>query len=299
MIMPWRQIEKPKSVKPNQKLSEEYAGRGSTGLLLFERPFNRRRMSAYKKAMKEDRFRGTIWAKCFCKEDGHWWRVNGQTTSVSALELFEEGGFVPNFYISLEVYEADTLKEVRELWNTFDTRDSAKDTSDINNSFAKLDPRLAGVPKGLINTLVAGMSLSQWDPYYSNKSSAADRAELLLTNDNFCHWAVDMIQNGSSKTRKRKIEKAAAVAAMLDTWRKFPDEATKFWEGVRDANGINPEGGDRVLSDFLLQQRNRRNFYEDLWTDYGKCLKAWNAWRENRPVKELVFRVNDKLPEIK
>lgn len=296
--MAWREKEKLKSVKVTQKLAEEYAGKGNTGLLAFDRPFKRWRANAYKKLMQEGKFRTTAWAKCFCKEDGNWWRLNGHHTGISAFELFEQG-WVANFSVSLEVYEADTLVEVRELWETYDTRNSSRDISDINNSFASLDPKLAGVAKGTINTLVAGMSLSEWDPYYSNKSSAFERAEMLIEHATFTHWFVEIVQNGSSKTRKRKIEKAPVVATMFDTWKKFPQEATKFWEAVRDANGTNPLSADRVLSDFLLAARPRRNYYEDLWTDYGKCRKAWNAWRGNQEIKELVFKPKDSLPPIK
>lgn len=300
--MPWREKEKLKSVKPTKALADEYAHAGKnspTGLLAFDRPFKRWRTNAYKKMMELNQFRPCRWAKCFCHEDGNWWRVDGQHTSVAVWELFEQGGWTPSFTVILETYEADTLADVRKLWQTFNTRNSARDISDINNSFAGLDPKLAGVAKGSINTLVAGMSLSEWDPYYSNKSDAFERAEMLLEHAPFTHWYVDIIQNGSTKARQRKVEKAPVVAAMFDTWRKFPKEATKFWELVRDATGIDPLSADRVLSDFLLATRSRRNYYEDLWTDYGKCLKAWNAWRGNQTVKELTFKPKDTLPLIK
>jgi hypothetical protein len=131
MIMAWRQTEKPVAVKVNQKLTEEFAGRGDIGMLAFERPLSKRRANAYKKLMKEGKFRDVAWAKCFCKEDGHWWRINGQTTSTAALELFEEGLAV-EFYVILETYEADTLKDVRELWERFDAPDVVCDFSGVN-----------------------------------------------------------------------------------------------------------------------------------------------------------------------
>jgi hypothetical protein len=133
MMMAYRELEKPQVLKMTRKLAEEFAGRGDAGLLAFEHPFNRQRMNAYKQAMKENRFRGTPWAKCFCKEDGCWWRVNGQAASTAALELFEEG-YTVNFHIALEIYEADTLQDVRELWETFDTRYSVSGVAEVNSS---------------------------------------------------------------------------------------------------------------------------------------------------------------------
>lgn len=299
--MAWRELEKLKILKVTQKLAEEYAGRGNTGLLMFDRPFKRWRVSLYKKRMKEGNFRTTAWARCYCKEDGKWWRVNGQHTSIAVCELFEEG-WVANFSVSLETYEADTSLDMRVLWNTFDTRDSGRDLSDINNSVASLDPRLAGVAKGVINTIVAGLSLSTWDQYYGQKATAEERAELLIEHADFAHWFVELTMNNvpGKKQRKKKLEKASVVATMFDTWQKFPQEATTFWEAVRDGNGPDAKVADRVLERFLIGSKEQRTYFEGLWMDYGTCRKAWNFWRKNQKIedKDIKFKVKDSLPEI-
>jgi hypothetical protein len=295
--MAWRQVGKPKTVMVTQALAKEFAGQGSTGILVFDRPLKEWRLAAYERAMKAGEFRPVVWAKCFCKETNGSYRVNGQHTSTVVLRLDP----LPELYAILESYEADTLEDVRNLWTTFDWSGSSRSSSDINLSFARLDDTLSRVRPRSIDLIVSALSFWQWGDGYHTKSSQADRAELILEYSEFAIWVEEILRGGETISRSKPISKIAVVSAMFSTWNVSKKAATDFWSAVRDGSTPDVKSADRVLQIYLLENmtKTRYNFRADLRADFVRCLKAWNAWRGNETITVLRYSPTDSLPKVK
>jgi hypothetical protein len=291
--MSWRLTEKPKTVRVTRPLAREFA---NMERVTNERPLRERRLVVYRKILAEGGFRPVAWAKCYCKETDETYRVNGQHTSImlSSLET------IPEFYATIESYEADTLADVSRLHATFDAQSQSRTANDIYLSFAGAVPELRDVPSTIISTATPAIWYAKiQDQTWS--MTAPERAEGLLDNVEFIQWLATIINTGPAY---RSLRRSPVVAAMLLTWQRDPDDATIFWEGVRDETGEHPHDPDRKLARWLLltamgghsivgknrQKAGPREFFV-------KCLRSWNAWRKDTTIT-LRYIPDAELPAV-
>jgi hypothetical protein len=291
----WRLTKEPKSEKLTRELAEQVAGLSDVSTVLgFDRPLKPSRWKNYKKLMETNKFRALNWSRCFCKETGITYRVDGQHTSYAACKASP----FPDLFVIMANYEADTLEDVRALWETFDTQGAARNASDFNNAFAKMSPRLRELPKRLINRIVSGLAVAECGIYFAHEMTQGQRANLILEHEKFAVWAADIIRGGDDAENREKINRIAVLAAMALTYQKNPGKAAEFWPAVRDGTGTNTKGGDRVLERYLISTvtREARNYYQDLEEDFFKCLDAWNQWRGGLKKGVLHYKKGEEPP---
>lgn len=267
-----------------------------------ERPLSERRLMVYERLFREGSFRPVTWAKAFCRETKGWYRVNGQHTSNL---LFSWKDKLPEFFVTVEEYECDTLEDVAKLYATFDSKMQSRSSNDIYNSFASTIPELAAIPSRTINKSVSGMAYYTWGTDQHSKQPA-ERAELLLDYPEFVLWLNSLTSNIEREERGTSaiLYRAPVIAAMFGTWQKTKGDATKFWTAVRDETDPSPGMPTRKLAKFLartgvnmgsgarhLRKADNREFFV-------KCLHAWNAWRGDETTN-LNYYPDAKLPAIK
>lgn len=295
--MAWAMPEKPRTVRATKQIADEFVDMEPPP---HDRPLSERRMMVYRKLFKEGGFRPVAWAKCFCKETGSTYRVNGKHTStlLSSMEV------IPEFYVVVESYEADTLEDVARLYATFDSRIQLRTVGDINRSFAASNPELATVSSRIINSVVGGMSYAKWLDGYA-AIPAADRAEMMLDNVEFVLWVRDMFGNSGDSSKARPLMRVPVVAAMYATYQRSQKDSEAFWAAVRDESGPRPTCPDRKLAKFLSTQsvengagaRKPQSRMARPREFYVKCLHAWNAWRKNS-VTDLKFYAESPIPKV-
>lgn len=304
--MAWKLVGKQKTVRVTRPLAAKFATMEPAP---GDRPLSERRLLVYQRALAEGRFRPVEWATAYCKETGGTYRVNGKHTSTMLSGLAK----IPEFYATIQEYECPTLRDVAELYATFDASIQSRTARDVYLSFASTVPELRNLPPRLISTVASGMAMHlangdrtggrQW-------GQAVERAELLLEYTDFCEWWCRVVSageenNGRGHDGRRKgqmLIRQPVAAAMMATYIVDRTKASEFWCAVRDETGGKNNLADRVLARYLRDTavdtaKNRTaKLLADSRAIYSKCLTGWNAWRAQRPT-DLKYYADKPVPE--
>jgi len=289
--MGYELVGTPRAHKVTKSMAEKWAGMEQ---VRNDRPLSTPRVEAYKKLAVAGLMRPVHWAKAHCLETQENYRVNGKHTS-TAFSQMEETPDTLQAYV--EEYQCDTLRDVAELYATFDSRITLRTTSDINRSFAAVDPELCDLQAKIVNLGISAISLWKWGLSYE-KVQPAERAECLFDPECKCffRWLSEMVSD--SKVNKR-IRRAPVVWAMYATFRKSRKSATEFWAAVRDETGVSPATADRKISRWLMENAvdstGRRAGTNEM---YARCIIAWNAWR-TKTNTNLAYHPDAKVPAVK
>lgn len=293
--MGWKLLDRPKTQKVTRHLAKQFAEMTAAP---HDRPLSERRMMVYRKMLLEGTFRPVTWSSALCVETGDVYRVNGKHTS-TVLSSMEK---LPDFFITLEEYECDTLEDVARLYATFDSKMASRTAADINMSFAATVPELSGIPARVINPAVSGMSYHIWHDRVGHRQ-AAERAELLMEHPDFVLWLSEMVSSGDGGS-SRSICRQPVVAAMFAGWQKSKSGATEFWSSVRDESGPTPDLPSRKIAKYLnaTPVKNGSGASKvkaaSVREIYVRCLHAWNAWRKGERT-DLRYYPDADIPSAK
>jgi hypothetical protein len=293
---------KPVTQRVTKKLATEFAEMDPAPR---DRPLSERRLSVYRSLWSKGLFRPCTWARAHCAETGGLYRVNGKHTSTLLAGLPE----IPEFYVTVEDYQCDTLEDVAQLYGTFDSRLQSRTASDINLCFAGTIPELAGLSRTTINLVVGGINYHQDGAGAAQARQLAERAEVLVEYPEFALWLSGLFsppsgENGISGRRSCKhLQRSAVVAAMFACWQKAQGPATVFWTAVRDETGSTPAAPDRKLARYLLTTgvNNGAGANKTRVADgreiYVKSLHSWNAWRRGENT-DLRYYAEKPIPKV-
>jgi len=173
-------LGRPKTHKVTKALAKQFAEMEPAP---HDRLLSERRLQVYQRLFAEGTFRPCTWAMAHCKNTGEVYRVNGKHTSIMLSGLEN----LPEYYVTVEEYDCDTLEDVARLYATFDSKMMSRTTNDINMSFASTVRELVGISRKTINVAVGGMSYHIWQGGFGNHQPA-ERAELLLEHTPFVQW---------------------------------------------------------------------------------------------------------------
>jgi hypothetical protein len=250
----------------------------------------------YQRILSNNEFRPVTWAAVYCKETRETYRVNGKHTSIM-LSGMED---IPEFFVTVERYECDTLHDVASLYNTFDSRLGSRSAHDLNLAFAATMPELAGIQKRFIHYVVTAASYAKWGESYS-AVPPQERAELLLDHGEFVAWLSEMF---IADKRHKHIQRGPVVCAMLATWYKAKSPSTEFWSLVRDESHHDKDHPSRTLARYLA----RVNIASGRGSApgrtmagarelYVKSIHAWNAFRRGSTT-DLKYHASAKVPAV-
>jgi hypothetical protein len=278
-------IGTPRAHRVTKKMAETWA---TMEQVRNDRVLSVKRVEAYKTMAAKGLMRPVQWAKAVCLETHETYRVNGKHTSTA----FSQLETIPEHVTAIvEEYQCETLRDVAELYGTFDTRLQMRTASDINKSFAGIDEELCDLPIKIVNLGVTGVSMWMWKNSYDTHP-AQERAECLFDPEVklFLRFLYEAI--GSSRSTKR-MRRAPVVWAMYATWRKSRSAAMDFWSAVRDETGENPKSPDRKISRWLMETNvGRRSGNPEM---YARCIHSWNAWRAKTQT-DLKYHADKPLP---
>lgn len=302
--MSWRLLDRPKTQKVTRTLAKQFAEMEPAP---HDRPLSERRLQVYHRLLAEGQFRPVTWASALCKETEDVYRVNGKHTSTLLAGLEK----VPEFFVTIEEYEADTLEDVAKLYATFDRVCRAAAPIDIYLSFASTVEELKDIPPHLIKLAVPSLAYEKWGQDSYSKTPA-ERAELVFDDAAAVLWIAGIMARDDGRKfvpDAAKLRRQPVVAAMFTTMRKSMKAATEFWSAVRDETGPQPTCADRKLAKYLLttgtivssgsSSRNPRKkvIKSNNREIFVKCLHAWNAWRKNETTN-LNYHADAKVPAI-
>ena len=309
--MAFKLIGLPQVKKATPNLAKMFAEMEPTP---YERPFQMARLEYHQQQYEQGFMRSLSWAKGYCKETKKVYRFNGRHTSTCLLTITP---FPANIPITIETFECDTLVDVGNLFQTFDAMASARSSSDINGCYAAAVPSFKNVSLSVISIAVSGIDyqtrgLFPGQERHHTRPSAAERAKKMYDYVDFICWLNRTLtgdhggQNHSRlKERKVNLRRQATVAAMLSTFEKNKSDASKFWSEVRDDIGLAPEMPTRRLAGFLRIVGVRGGHAYDVSKVvstreiYVKCIRSWNAWRNQESTFDFRYFPDKPLPDIK
>lgn len=303
--MSWKTIEKPKTVLASKSLIDEFVEMEPAP---YDRPLSERRLMVYRRILNSGDFRTVVWASAWCAETGCTYRINGKHTSTMLKGLNP----IPEFWVTVERYQCETLKEVANLYNTFDSSLASRTTNDINMSFAATIRELEGVPSRVIGLTVSAASFHEFGDDATKKVSAAERAETLMDNWTFAVWmrkklglyGIASSENKSTHaTGSKYVMRAPVVQAMMATYRRNETRSTEFWKLVIEESAANNMDPTRKLARYLIQialsggsGRTTKKVVQGREV-YVKCLHAWNAWRKGESTS-LNYHADSPYPSV-
>lgn len=287
-------IDGPKYLKLTRKLATEFANMTRCP---DDREIQDARTQMLKKAVHAGRFRAPDWASAVCLETGIEYRVNGKHTST----MFSSwDGELPKLMVSVTQFECQTLKEVAELYATYDAKFSTRNSSDIYVVYARSVPELANVHKSTIRLAAAGMGYARWErTTCTGHSSNEDRANLLINNPDFVLW-LEALQ---TKLKDNLfLHRGPVVAAMFKTWERDQEECDAFWNEVKTGSNTDTKSPSRVLQRWLLGVILSRKGNKDIEQTHDhemlvKCIHAFNAWKRGESTK-LKYYAAVGTPEV-
>lgn len=294
--------EKPKTVLATPGLIREFVEMEPAP---HDRPLSERRMMVYERILRNGEFRPVTWASVVCIETASTYRVNGKHTSL----LLSKQNPIPEFYVTVERWECDTLSDVGSLYNAFDSSLGNRTSKDINAAFAATIPQLRDVPMKLIDLTVVAAAFHKWSDAERPRVPPAERAEELLDNFDFTTWMRDHVFETVSfgtNSSSRPLLRGPVTSAMMATYRKAPRVSAEFWKAVMLESAPNRDDPTRILARFLIRAsiansrggpKNPEKQAVGQREMYVKCIRAWNAYRSGEPTT-LQYRAKDPLPEI-
>lgn len=308
----FREVSKPKHVKVDRALAKKFAEMvGVPGDRGNEKTIQKARREMHREAILTGNHRGNEWATVKVLSDGKTYRVNGKTTAMVLLDLFNQKVEFPPFVAVIREYEADDYEGAAALYATFDNAKSSRSKSDLTKTAAYSIEELRSLSSRSLSLVTAGLSFEKWETKY-RRVPTTKQASLLHDNVQFALWVSEILP-AKKRGRKKKdaeetetvecdhMRRVPVIAAMARTYFRDPHRANEFWGLVRD----DMDGGKghpiRKLRNFLLTYgigapSGEKKVVSDREM-YVKCLLAWNSYAAGETTTNLNYFKDMETPE--
>lgn len=298
-----RKLKDARTERITKEMAEKHA---KLDTVHVDRPLSERRLDVYRDVLKRKEFRPVNWASAYCQETRQSYRVNGRHTATlfSSVDLDKQ----QPLFAQIEEYICGTLKDVAELWSTYDSSLQVRNATDINRSFAMSITELRDIAAQnmkIINLAVGGLAFYQSPTSVGvldgGRGGFADRAELLFDHVEIVQWISDTLFTDVAFDNAKPLRRVPVVAAMIGSYYKCQRDAKVFWTAVLadEGSSISPE---RQLYRFLRESQvitrsahKKKVFPREF---YGRSVSAWNMWRSKQTAK-LTYRSAGNLPAFK
>lgn len=230
------------------------------------------------------------------KVKGRTVRMNGQHSSTMLSEL--NGSFPEGLRVHLDTYKLDDETDLAVLFRQFDARKSSRTGSDVAGAYQGLHKNLAGVPKPVAKLAVEGIAYCL--RHVEGVSNLAGDDQYTLFDQTRFHPFIQwMGEVHSIKTPEMKVIPVAA--AMFATFEVNAEQARIFWDQVsRGGVEFDDNAPSTVLDNWLKAAKNadeKRKLQLKPGNFYQACIYAWNAFREEKQLKDIKHRVDKGLLE--
>lgn len=259
-----------------------------------DRELSESRMESHKKKVATGEFYTPRWSKCYCKENGITYRVDGKHSST----LFTQIPIPSGMTVTILEFEAETKIDVAVLYTQFDTPESVKTKSDTLKAITSFNELINSLPVKFKNDISKAFELAINPTKGKCSNNIRERALGMLEPEKltFIEWLYNNLYIGYSGAKH--IWRSPVMAVMYLNYQKDPQDTLEFWGRVRDENGDKPTWVCRQLAKWLTTTslNNTPDIYREF---YVRCMQAWNAHREGNMERDLKYYKNSKLPVIR
>jgi len=223
-------------------------------------------------------------------------RMNGHHSSTM---LHERDGQVPKgLYVHQDGYEVEHKTDLALLFRQFDPRKSSRSMLDISGAYQGLYEDLQGVDNRIAKLAVEGIAFYEKHLIGSRVKLGEDQYTLFdqLLHHPFICWVGDLY---NIKTPELRVVPVAS--AIYATFSANENEARVFWDQVARGGVEFDDSAPSTLLDSWLKMikspDGKRKWKPKPLEYYQGCIYAWNAYRQEKMIKEIRPRVDKEVLE--
>jgi hypothetical protein len=225
-------------------------------------------------------------------------RMNGQHSS-KILAEWEGADFPQNFIVHLDQYEVTDDNGLALLFRQFDDRKSGRSPADVAGAYQGLYPPLREVPKGSAKLAVEG--IGWWRRHVEGLPVPNGDSIYSLMAETGLHPFIQWV--GEVFTIKTpELKRVPVVAAMYATFIGAEEDARKFWSEVaRGGVEYDDNHPTTVLDAWLkaIKEGDRAAEKHKPADFYQGCVYAWNAFFDDKPLKDIKSDLKKGLHTVK
>lgn len=221
-------------------------------------------------------------------------RMNGNHSSNMLWKLPEP--FPNHLKVHIDEYDAETPEDVVELFRQFDARQSARTPADVSGAYQYRHRELHDIPRAIARSGIEGIAwyLSVIEGLPTGKGDERYKLFRQSAYYDFLHWLGTLLDIKTPELRRTEV-----IAAMYatDLVASGDHQSHLFWEEVaRGGRQYEDTHPTTVLDKWLKACRDgtcgdqMKKAYH-----YQGCIYAWNAYREERTIKDIRFLTSKGL----
>lgn len=246
-----------------------------------ERGLKKKRLEFLKDRIRDGLFHSPTWAVAFVR--GKRFRINGKHSSTALSQ--SKDCFPQGLHVAIEEFQCESESDLAELFEQFDNSESVRDTVEVLNAHARVEPLLSDVAISSIRRAVDGVAM-EYHMRGGLRLTKGERAAIVHTHQDFIIW----FQRFASDSVMSLSTVAGAVYA---TWAKDAVAALEFWSLVKSEEHPDVTHPTRQLSRWLREVRASKVHNASAtrrYTNsgfYERCIHAWNCYRRGGRMKQL------------
>ena len=288
----WKELQ-PELISLTPEAAEQHQARPHLdGDRDVESTSGRKRIKWLDAKVQNEQFFTPRWVLAFY--DGKWWRIDGGHSSKMLVSC--NGHFPHGKFVNVLRFECETLEDLTDLYNQFDSYRSRRTMADKAKASASIHDNIKDVRPTWITRAISGIV------FYANdaaptKMDEDDRIAYIHSDPDFIRWSLEYV-------RHRHLSSNGPVAAMYRAFAADEDQATEFWSAVRDKTATTPEHPTRILAEYLgecasvaMKTSPRSKIFYSPRARYVKCIHAWNAWQHGTTT-DLKYHHRADIPKM-
>jgi hypothetical protein len=270
-----------------EPITRELAGKFATMMpSVTERQFSQKRFDFLVERYEAGLFLPCHWASVVLNGEEH--RMNGNHSSNLVWKLPDP--FPTDLIAHIDQYEAETQEDVVELFRQFDARESARTPLDVAGAYQHAHPELAAIPNAIAKRGIEGIAwYVRWiEGIPTGKGD--DRYKLFRRAEyyDFLQWLATLLDMKTPEMRKMEVIAAMYATELVASGN---NESHLFWEEVGRGGRQWEEQHPTTVLDKWLKSCHDGTCGDQMKAayHYQGCIFAWNAYREDRTIKDIRF----------
>lgn len=221
---------------------------------------------------------------------GQDYRMNGQHSSTMLDELAKtaNGNFPTDLKVHMDTYDVGNDEgALAILFRQFDDRKSGRTPGDVAGAYQGLNEKLRDVPRASAKLAVEGVSWYRRHILGVNKNLTGDDIFVQFAEqglETFIIWVGEIFTIKTPEMKRKEIV-AAMYACFADG---NEQEARNFWaEVARGGKEYDDNHPTTVLDAWFKRIKEEKDDKIKGGDFYQGSIYAWNAYREERPLKDI------------
>lgn len=215
--------------------------------------------------------------------NGKKYRVNGGHTSTFFADHLD-GPFPTNLKAEIMHFDCDTLQDLAELFDQFDSPRSSRKLRESYTSHIKTTPGLEGISTWLVQKVIVGIATAT-ELVDGGRIDRETRVRMVHSEQDAINFFAANSEFGLA-IRNKSIFAAPVIGACYSMWEAHKHDniadVEAFWILVSTENHPENDHPTRVLAKFLRTNLINCAHHLSRKMIYAKCIHAWNAYKRKQ-----------------